>query len=73
MEHEDCPPRGDDVWDERRLVILARPRPGGGERLVLSDAGWTPGNAEGRAPAYRVEDGPHRLGSAAVRRVVRRR
>jgi hypothetical protein len=60
-EHETCPPRApDDAWDERRQAVLAKPRPGGGGRLILTDHGWDPAHAiEGRHPTYRIEGGRH--------------
>ena len=58
-EDESCPPRApDDAWDERREAVLAKVRPGGGGRLVLTDHGWDPERAiEGRHPSYRLEGG----------------
>ena len=58
VEHERCPPRGkNDMWDERRRVVLVRARPGRSERLVLTDEGWDtgPGTIEGRRPTYHLE------------------
>lgn len=61
VEHESCPPRAaDDTWDERREAVLAKTRPGGGARLVLTDHGHDPDLAiEGRHPTYRLEGGHH--------------
>ena len=58
-EHESSTPRApDDTWDERRQAVLAKERPGGGGRLVLTDHGWDPERAiEGRHPSYRLEGG----------------
>lgn len=60
-EHERCPARApDDVWDERRSVVLTRTRPGGTERLVLTDTGWDArgaGRIEGRQPRFRLDGG----------------
>lgn len=66
VEHASCPPRGpNDVWDERRSVVLSKVRPAGrraqGLALVLSDRGaLRQGGIEGRRPSYRLE----RLGRA---------
>lgn len=66
VDHPSCPPRGpNDAWDERRSVVLSKPRPAGRRArslsLVLSDRGWvTQGGIEGRRPSYRLE----RLGRA---------
>jgi hypothetical protein len=59
VEHERCPPRGtNDVWDERRAVVLAKTQPGEQRRLVLEDRGYMPdAGVEGRAPAYSLEQG----------------
>ncbi|WP_245677709.1 hypothetical protein [Chondromyces crocatus] len=57
--HERCPARGpNDMWDERRQVVLVRTRPGGSERLVLTDTGLNtarPFAIEGRRPDYHLE------------------
>jgi len=59
VEHETCPRRApDDTWDERRCAVLAKARPGGGARLVLTDHGWDPALAiEGRHPTFALEGG----------------
>jgi len=71
VPHESCPPRGvNDVWDERRSVILMKPRPGkkAKSRLVLTDGGWEGSGAiEGRTPAYQFESGRHRIDLEDVR------
>jgi hypothetical protein len=59
VEHERCPPRGpNDMWDERRRVVLTKARPGGTGRLVLEDQGFDfrrGGRIEGQLPAYAIE------------------
>jgi hypothetical protein len=60
VEHETCPPRAaSDTWDEKRSVILVKPRPRGDQRLLLTDRGWNPSRAiQGRHPRYDIEGGP---------------
>jgi hypothetical protein len=59
-EHPTSEPRAEeDVWDERRRVVLARAN-AAGRRLVLTDDGYSrsPGAVEGRLPRYHLEGGP---------------
>ena len=60
VEHTSCPPRAaSDTWDEKRAVVLAKARPGGGERLVLTRPRLGPGDGiEGRHPTYRTRGRP---------------
>jgi hypothetical protein len=57
VEDETCPPRAaDDVWDERRSVILTKARPRGEGRLMLVDQGMRfERRIEGRRPRYVLE------------------
>ena len=59
IEHESCPPRAvNDMWDEKREVILCRARPRRTGRLILTDHGWRSNVArriEGRQPSFALE------------------
>jgi hypothetical protein len=58
VEDADCPARGaNDVWDERRNVVLTKLRPAGrhSARLIIRDSGRQAGGIEGRCPNYSIE------------------
>ena len=59
IEHEDCPPRKPrDLWDETRNVILAKDRPRGRGRLILTGypLAFNGTTIEGRRATFRFED-----------------
>lgn len=61
VEDSESPQQGaNDVWDERRKVVLTKRRPAGkhapGDRLILRDEGiQARGGIEGRSPSYSLE------------------
>jgi hypothetical protein len=60
VEAADCPARGpNDMWDERRRVVLEKSRPHGGELLRLEDDGLVDSalGFDNRRPRYRWSRG----------------
>jgi len=58
IEAEDCPTRdADDMWDEKRSVVLQKVRPGGTEVLRLNGGLYTTaGGVDGKNPRFELQD-----------------